>query len=433
MSYWVTYAVNMLVQSALIIFAANETVKLKKSFFGAYFCILSVCAFLNVMIFAVLRPPESESILSTLQSLCIFVIIVWLTEGKWRQKLRSLTAVTAASLLTELTVIVIVRAVYGVDTHDLGTADKLETVISILALELYYTWTVLVVLLFRIRDESFRRMRSICLISALVAVFFSAISIFYNTNGADKLNRQDVFINQMTHCMITVLLIVLYYAMKHSVEKTRDEERLAGMESYIQQTREFYELAERRYEETAKIRHDIRNQVQTVEYLIAENDIEESRKSLEVLREKYSEVGVRVYSDVPAVNVVMSLKLNECAENGIAADVMLSGCKALPFDNYELCSIFSNIMDNAIRAARDSGSGHISVKSKVFGENFILKCENTVPDSGKPQKRSRKGYGLDIIRSIVRKYDGTFSTDISGGTFTALMTMPVGQDEQKNR
>lgn len=426
MSYWVTYSVNQLVQAALIVFGPNEACKMKKSFSMMYFWISAVCALLNILMFVILKPANAAGILSAIQSLFVLVSITWLTEGKWKQKLRSAAVLTTSSLLTELSIIVIVRVVYGVDPNDLGTMDKLETVISILALEFYYAWIMLIILLFRRKDESFRRMIPICLINTLIAVLFSAISIFYNMNGADKMNRQDIFINQMTHCLITVLLIVLYYAMKSSISKAQDEERLAGMEDYILQTRRFYELAEQKYSEAAKIRHDIRNQVQTIEYLISEEDIAESRSSLRSLKEKYSEIGIKVYSDVPAVNVIMSIKLNECDENGITTDVVLRDCGKLPFDNYELCSVFSNIMDNAINACRLSKGGHITIKSQAFGDTFALKAENPVPAALTP-KRNRKGYGIEIIKSITLKYGGTYSAEETGNIFTSLLTVPINK------
>jgi hypothetical protein len=257
-----------------LIFAASEVTKLKRGFLLNYISVIGVWGFLNILVFAVLKPGNESSILSVAQTAVIFALISFSVEGGWRQRLKAIGAICLATVLTEISIIIMIKAVYDVNLNELDTESTLATVISVLSLEIYYASIMLVLLLFRIRDDSFRRMRPVCIISAFIAIVFGAIFIAYNTSGADKMNEQDVFINQMTHCLITVILIVLYYAMKSSISKAQDEERIVGIESYMQQTRRFYELAEQKFSEAARIRHDVRNQVQTIEYLMAENEID---------------------------------------------------------------------------------------------------------------------------------------------------------------
>ena len=426
MSHWITYIINNLVQIALIVFMGREAGRLRKSFAVIYLTIASVWTVLNTLVFAVLRLKNGDDIVNNTQTVVFFVILYLFTEGKFRERIRAIVANCIAAIFTELSVRLVIVSVYKISLSEVDSINTLRTVVSILALEIFYAWIMVILLLYRIRDEKFRRMRPICIINALLAVMFGAISVIYNLGGADKMNTQDIFVNQITHCLITILLMVLYYAMKRSIEKVRSEEQLTGMERYMQQTKVFYDLAQQRYDDAAKIRHDIRNQVQTIEYLMSENDFDESKKSLEALREKYNDMNAVVYSEVPAVNVIMALKMKECAENGILSDVVLRDCKELPLDNYEICSVFSNIMDNAIKACKQAENGNIRIRSQVFGDTFVLKAENSLPEDFSTTARSeRKGYGLNIIRSIIRKYDGTFSTESSEDNFTTLITIPV--------
>jgi len=425
-SHWIVYAINNLVQIALIVFMGREAGRPRRSFIITYSVIAGIWAVLNTLVFAVFRLKNGDNIVNDTQTVIFFVILYLFTEGKVIQRLRAIAANCIAAILTELSIRLVIVSVYKIPLSELEYINTTRTVVSILALEIFYAWIMVILLLFRIRDEEFRRMRPICIINALLAVMFGAISVIYNTGGANKMNTQDIFVNQITHCLITILLMILYYAMKSSIEKVRSEEQLAGIESYMQHTRDFYDLAQQRYDDAAKIRHDIRNQVQTIEYLMSENDLDESKKSLEALRGKYSEMSPAVYSEVPAVNVIMALKMNECAGNGIRTDIVLRDCKSLPLDNYEICSLFSNILDNAIRSCKQAENGHIRIRSQVFGDNFILKAENSLPEVQASSSRSRrKGYGLEIIRSIIRKYDGTFSTESSEDNFTTLITIPV--------
>lgn len=431
MNYWIAYAMNSLVQLAIIIFLGCEVTKPRHSFIKLYISLVSIIAVLNIIAFVLASPANSADIMSLLQTLVIFSALFYNADGTLLKKFKPVIALTAASALTEISIILIVRKTYGVELSKLDLNDTLSTVISVLTLEIYLSWVMVILFISRFRDRDFREMRPVCLMVAAISALFGVISIVFNIGGADKLNGHDVFVNQTTHCLITVLLMILYISMKRNIQKVRDEEKLSAIEESVQQTHEFYVLAQQQYDDISKIRHDLRNQVQTIECLISEKNFGEAENSLAALKDRYGELGITTYCSIPIVNVITTLKINECAANSIAAEICLRDCDKLPFDNYEMCSVFSNLLDNAIKACKqldNASERYIKVKSQVFGDTFILKAENSMAHIlPKNDNRHRKGYGLRIIDDIAKKNNGTFSVSKKDDVFTALMSIPVTQ------
>ena len=427
MSYWVTYALNSAVQLAIILFLGSEATKSKYPFGKVYALTVSIVAALNIVVFALLKPQNSAEIISVLQTVVVFGIVFINAEGSIWKKIKAVAANFAAALLTEISIILLVNAAYGVDLAELDMNDTLSTVISVLTLEIYLAWVMLILLVLRLKSSEFREMRLVCLMIAVISALFGVISIAYSIGGSDKLNEHDVFVNQITHCLITILLMVLYYAMKSNIKKVRDEEKLEAIEESVYRTHEFYTLAQQQYDDISKIRHDLRNQVQAIECLIAEKSFDEAENSLSALKNKYGELGITTYCSVPIVNVITTLKINECRENNITAEISLRDCGLLPFDNYEMCSVFSNILDNAINACKqveDSESRHITIKSQVFGEMFVMKAENSIA-SARDTSTKRKGYGLEILRDTAEKYGGSYKVEAADDLFRAMLYIPV--------
>lgn len=90
-----------------------------------------------------------------------------------------------------------------------------------------------------------------------------------------------------------------------------------------------------------------------------------------------------------------------------------------------LCSIFSNLIDNAVKAVVDvTDRRYIELKAAQKYKNILISCSNSVSDTGKngkldPQKSS--GYGLKILMDIALQYNGSFDIEIKNGVCEAVV------------
>ena len=73
----------------------------------------------------------------------------------------------------------------------------------------------------------------------------------------------------------------------------------------------------------------------------------------------------------------------------------------------DICSVFGNLLDNAIRASlqykTNKDEPEIYLTAGAKGDYLIIKCKNSSMKPG--DKPDGTGYGLKILKEIALKYD----------------------------
>ncbi len=206
-----------------------------------------------------------------------------------------------------------------------------------------------------------------------------------------------------------------------SEKKQTLEEEFRAMEYTRAVEEQHYENIEAKRYETAKIRHDIKNQIIATKNLIASGKIKDAEEVIAELEKSLDKTKEYEYCGIPIINAVMGEKNADCIKNGIAleADIQLRNSDEISKNH--LCCVFSNLMDNAIKAnlkSDDKEYRYIKIKAANKERYFIISCENSVfgnvPD-GKIEPSKSKGYGLKILCDIAAEYDGTFDIEVIDG------------------
>ena len=170
-------------------------------------------------------------------------------------------------------------------------------------------------------------------------------------------------------------------------------------------------------EDAAKIRHDIRNQLQTVYALLQSGSHEQAKSQLD-------DIGALVnqapsYCANPVINALLQVKAGQYESAGVTLDCRCEVPVMIPIAGVELCSLFSNVLDNALRAARDSAQAAptVELRSGLQGNVFTLFCRNSCPEKLENTLRPGHGLGLEILRDLAARHDGTVQTRQEDGTF----------------
>ncbi|MDY2847484.1 MAG: GHKL domain-containing protein [Oscillospiraceae bacterium] len=190
-----------------------------------------------------------------------------------------------------------------------------------------------------------------------------------------------------------------------------------------------YETIEAKRYETAKIRHDIKNQLAAMQILISSGKLSDTKELMAELEKSIDNTKEYEYCSVPIVNAIIGEKATLCEMNNIilTADIRLDAPEGIAKNH--LCCIFSNLLDNAIKAAvklDDVSDRHIQIKAAQKHNVILISCKNLVPCNSEnrkldPQKSS--GYGLKILRDIAMQYNGSFDIESADGTCTAVIAI----------
>lgn len=188
-----------------------------------------------------------------------------------------------------------------------------------------------------------------------------------------------------------------------------------------------YSAVENSRKQMAEIRKDFIDRLEAVSILVSKGSGELAREMMAGFADKISLTREAPYCTIPVVNAVLLEKESVCKAAGITLSVNLYIPASLTVSSVHLCSIFGNILDNAIQACKkvqsmDRVEPVIYLSSKVVGDYLFIKAANP---SDKPELRPthRHGYGLRILRDLAKQYSGDFQSGYRDGIFTVVMSL----------
>ena len=207
-------------------------------------------------------------------------------------------------------------------------------------------------------------------------------------------------------------LLCTLYAYRHLCQGFQAQAELQSLTQAARAQRVYIAEAQARYGQTRSFRHDIKNHLSVLDGLLRSGKLAEGREYLKKLETISESLSFPYQTGNPVVDILLGEKLGLAKE--IAAEVSLVLPKPCGIDDFDLCVLFANALDNAITACRSSdGAKSIRISGKQQGDFYMLIFENTC--SGKPVPPA--GTGLSNIRTVAEKYHGAVLTEKSGGRF----------------
>lgn len=202
----------------------------------------------------------------------------------------------------------------------------------------------------------------------------------------------------------------------------------------IQEDEMYYHDLKDKYEGTRKLIHDFKKHL-TVICMMAEADgdvnsyIQETTKRLD-------ETQVPISFNHKVLNIVLNDKIQYARSKGIEVDVKMSlemTGETLNFiQDFDLVSIFANIMDNAIEALdglnEKTMSLYIYNVDKMIHIEEVNRCKNQLIIKNNryvSTKDNHSGLGLSIIKSTVEKYQGILHIQTENDEYHLFISIPL--------
>lgn len=235
----------------------------------------------------------------------------------------------------------------------------------------------------------------------------------------------------MLACLITnfaTIRLVFYLA-----ENIRG--RLEQKNEKLQQ--DYYRELEAGQMELRKFRHDMNNHFSVVAGLMEDGKDEEAKKYFQKLSGQLSAKG-RTFCKNSIVNAVLNAKYNRAVEQGIDCFFNIEINELFFIDPLDICTIFSNMLDNAIEACMkvDPEKRRISMKARCTEKGyFSFEIENSKSreiqiEDGKFRtwKKEKKlhGIGIENVKDVVRRYQGTMDITHDTETFCVVILIAEG-------
>jgi len=218
-------------------------------------------------------------------------------------------------------------------------------------------------------------------------------------------------------------LVLLTYTIAQET-KTELEETLRETRHQMELEQFHYQEVERRRQDLTKIRRDFNKQLVSVAQLVRSGEESPAQALIRSLSAEINKTKENPYCAIPVVNAILTEKARECAAAGIGFDVELDMPARLSVEPMHLCSIFSNLMDNAINACKQirGETPAIRLCSKVDGDYLFIKAVN--PSAAPPKKPlPGRGYGTRILSDLAARYGGNYQSEYRDGMYTAVASL----------
>lgn len=222
------------------------------------------------------------------------------------------------------------------------------------------------------------------------------------------------------HYLISIVAILVVIVMFQNWKEMQEEQR--GQEPVLNQIsdmKKHIEEVEKLYRDIRSMRHDMGNHIQTLEHLVAHNNMDDATEYLEHLKNEWDEVSPEIKTGSPVIDVILMEKLREAKERQIRFLSDFHYPQNTKLNAFDL----SVIMNNALNNCMENVSGddpYISISSFRKNSIFMITIKNSFVghlnfgDSDLPEttKSGREhGMGLNNIRRVVRMYMGDISLE----------------------
>lgn len=287
----------------------------------------------------------------------------------------------------------------------------------------------------------------------LMLIFSSSVQavllifLIFNALARGRLNAVvSSFAGLLVICAETCYL---FRSITREIDRACQEEylHLIQYQNTSEQIRE--QSVSKQIEETRDMKEKLLDTISRMEdFLHTASPETESSESFQELAGNIKSIFDRtkktMWCENTVINILMEDKKQIADQYHIRLDAALNVPEHLAVSLPDLCSVFANLLDNALEAANQTEDGEkwISARAAVVSGFFVLKIENPCHPGAKDlreQKIFRKksgevhGIGLRIVKRIAEKYGGKLITEESSGIFRSIVYLEYHTKEENKK
>jgi len=233
----------------------------------------------------------------------------------------------------------------------------------------------------------------------------------------------------LTGVAVFVLSLLIFYIYKSLTLLAEKEMYNKQLEQRLIQDNFHFQEMDKYFREIRTLKHDYINQLTNVRALISKRDYDELEHYVNQYWEGGYEVLSEVFTGVPSVDTLISIKKARADDLKIEFAVDADGIGKIMIAPVHLNTILANALDNAIEACQ-AYKGDLSKKIKLLlgmkDDYLLLKVvntsnpidfeEGTLPRTTKENK-NHHGWGLESIKRVMLSYEGALDCEFKDGFF----------------
>lgn len=220
------------------------------------------------------------------------------------------------------------------------------------------------------------------------------------------------------------LLVVLIYFLYSNRSKKQTEKNYQELADLQQFQKKQYEKFQKQRLELEILKNSFEQQLNEISVLLEKEQPKKALELLQTLSTIIASTKEYPFCPNPVINAVLCEKKQQCNNQSILfqTDIQIGDCASV--DPLHLCSIFSNLLDNAIEACTSlSENKFIHLTAKQSGDFIHIKVENSSLMPSAPKQGH--GYGHRILNDIAAQYSGSFRSTYKNNIYEAYFSIQM--------
>lgn len=232
-----------------------------------------------------------------------------------------------------------------------------------------------------------------------------------------------LFVSGLTH----------YYMYAELSGKARLELEYELLKQKKDLNERIYSEKKKQFERIAQVSHDIRNHLMHIAFHIKNEKYSKAKNYIEKIVSRLDILPGSMILTNDNLNFIINSKIEEAKRRGIRVTAQIEDIKDCVIEDYDLCSLLGNILDNAMESAENELVKHIMIEiynlsgyQVYFIKNRIEKSvltHNMALITNKKDKENH-GYGMKQIQTIIDNYQGYIDIYEQGKFFNVKVLIP---------
>lgn len=363
-------------------------------------------------------------------------LVLLFYSGTVKQKIIDISVPNLISFFADALTIFISTTVFQLNTEELSRLS-VENIIAtgIESFLLILTYVLLAFVISRKRKKIFRYINSYSEITTLSIInfFIIIITVVLVNNISATIDRLFIITEIQTIVVLAIIIVNFLAVMRKNMTVMQKEYQNEQLKCELK----YYSSLQESMVQINNLRHDMGNHIMCIHELLEAGSVEETKNYVSNLHNNIQATKEVCEVDDKLLSILFSVKFQEAREKGIHVkkelfigddfyDIMNQ------MNSTEHTALFSNILDNAIRAASQSEEKWIDFSINTYATRIKLiiiriECSNSVSSRQKFEKtqkgvlkttkrdKENHGLGMSIVESIVKKYHGKMWFETESG------------------
>lgn len=306
---------------------------------------------------------------------------------------------------------------FGTDLYSMLSCNNIERFTAIIATQLLILYsTIFSLKLLNSHKNDGGLVVGEWILISIVLIISITIGALLNLISLDPSSHNGrVYLVVVFVGVILINIVVCYLIVDLSKKNkaVRENELLKLTQEY---SRQYAKNSAIEYDVIRKLRHDFKDSFSVIYTLLSDGNIENAMQLIKENIDATEKMMTFVKTDNDVVNAVINAKLSTAKSLGVDSTCL----SVMNFDGIEtldLCRLLANMLENAITACVNSKVDRKQIYLKISSDeyNYTFYLKNTISESvidvnpalnTTKDHKDEHGFGTQIIRDIVNKYNG---------------------------